>query len=226
MRIRPLTLAAVGVTMVALDMRVVAVDLLPDVVGWLLVAFAAWRLSMHWPARLATLAALASTAELQLPYRYDKLDPLTWEVVSPDRPGDFPERLAFDAITGTRLVLLVVAGACGAAALVLLLRELAARAGRTGAKEEADRLRQLLWAVAGVWAVPYLGLAVGQGLLDEDGFDPVWNMGGELLALAGLAAMGAVALTFVLRSNRQWSARTADASGSPWAEMMVRNRAG
>jgi hypothetical protein len=205
---------------------VVAVDLLPDVVGWALVAFAAWRLSMRWPARLATLAALASTAELQLPYRYDKLDPLTWEVVSPDRPGDFPERLAFDAITGPRLALLVAAGVCGAAALVLLLRELAARAGTTGDHAEAVRLRQLVWAVAGVWAVPYLGVAVGQGLLDDEGFDPVWNMGGELLALAGLAAIGAVALTFALRSNRQWGARTADSSGSPWAEMMVRNDAG
>ena len=226
MRTRPLTLAAVGVTMVALDLRVEAIDLLPDVVGWSLVAFAAWRLSMRGPGLLAALAALASTAELQLPYRYDKLDPLTWEVISPDRPGDFPERLAFDAIAGPRLVLLVVAAACGAAALVLLLRKLAARAGATGAREEADRLRQLLWAVAGVWAVPYLGVAIGQGLFDEDGFDPVWNMGGELLALAGLAAMGAVALTFALRSNRQWSARTADASGSPWAELMVRNHAG
>ena len=45
MRTRPLTLAAVGLVAVAIDMRVVAWDLLPDVLGWLLVAFAAWRLT-------------------------------------------------------------------------------------------------------------------------------------------------------------------------------------
>ena len=56
MRTRPLTLAAVGLVAVGIDMRVVAWDLLPDVLGWFLVAFAAWRLTVRWAAGLALVA--------------------------------------------------------------------------------------------------------------------------------------------------------------------------
>lgn len=225
MRTRPLTLAAIGVVLFSLDLRVVAIDLLPDFVGWGLVAFAAFRLSMAWSGRLAAVAAVASVVELGLPYHYDSLDPLTLEVVPNPPPGtDYPERLVFDAVHGPRLVLLVVVVSAGGLALWLLLRELARRAASSRDEPASRRLGRLSWAVAVVWALPYVARAVGQGVLD-DGFDPVWNGGWELPAIAGIATMVAVAITFGLWSNRRWSA-TGDDLGSPWAELMVRDQLG
>ena len=74
-----------------------------------------------------------------------------------------------------------------------------------------------------MWALPYVARAVWQGLVD-DGFDPVWNGGWELPAMAGIATHGwRVAITFGTWSNRRWSA-TGDELGSPWAELMVRDQ--
>jgi hypothetical protein len=225
MRTRPLTLAAIGVVLFSLDFRVVAIDILPDFVGWALVAFAAFRLSMAWSGRLAVVATVASLAEVFLPYHYVSLDPLTLEVVPNPAPGtDYPERLVFDAVHGPRLVLLIVMASVGGMALWLLLRELTRRAASSRDERASRRLRRLSWAVAVVWALPYVARAVGQGALD-DGFDPVWNGGWETPAIAGIATMVAVAITFGTWSNRRWSA-TGDDLGSPWAELMVRDQQG
>ncbi len=224
MRTRPLTLAAIGVATVAFDPRIVAVDAAPDVVGWTLIAVAAWQLSLAWPCRLAVVAALASVAELELPYHYDSLDPITGEVVPHARSGQaFHERLAFDSVHGPRLALLVAAVAAGGVALALLLHQLTRRAASSRDQTSARRLELFRYGVIGVWTLPYVVLAVGQGLFGDDGFDPVWNGGWELLAIAGLAVMAAVALSFAHTSNRRWSA-TGDDLGSPWAELMVRDQ--
>ena len=77
MRIRPLTLAAAGIFLVAIDLRLVAGDAAPDAIGWALVAFAAHRLGMRWSTFLAAAAALASLAELHLPYECEAYDLLS-----------------------------------------------------------------------------------------------------------------------------------------------------
>ena len=148
MRTRPLTLAAVGLVAIALDMRVVAWDLLPDVVGWVLIALGAWRLTMRSAAALAVAAAVASLAEVHIPYRYDAIDPLTGEVVVNPRPGlAYHELLAFNPVSGGRLLLLAVTVAAGAAGLWILLRELARRA--VAVRRPLDRPRLRLLAVGG-----------------------------------------------------------------------------
>lgn len=223
MRVRPLTMAALGVAAVGLDLRVVAWDGLPDALGWALVAVAAGRLSMRVPMVLLLVAAAASTAEAQLPYRYDALDPISGEVVRDVRPGQsFVQRLAFEPVSGPRLALLAIATLAGAAGLVLLLRELARRATKSGDATATARLGQLSWAVALGWAAPYLGGAAVQAAVGDDGFDPVWNGAGEVPAMVGIVVMVAVALTFATTANRRWSA-SGEELGSPWAELMLRD---
>jgi hypothetical protein len=223
MRTRPLTLAAVGLVAIGLDMRVVAWDLLPDVVGWLLIALAGWRLTMRSAAALALAAAVASLADVHIPYRYDAIDPLTGEVVVNPKPGlAYHELLAYDPVSGARLVLLGVAFAAGGAALWILLRELARRAVAYDDPSIARRLRLLAWGVVLGWATPVLLRMLGQGPLSDGEFDTVWNGGWEMPALIGLVVLLATAFTFATHSNRRWSA-TGDELGSPWAELMVRS---
>lgn len=221
MRTRPLTLAALGVGAVALDPRVVAWDPFPDVVGWGLIAFAAWRLSVRWTFALALVAAVASLAEAQLPYRYDAIDPISGEVVVDVQPGTaYHELIAFNDVSGARLLLLAAAVALGGIALWILLRTLAGRAVVHRDQRSARRLEGLAWAVVLGWAAPLLIRAVGQGLLGAGDFDAVWNGPWEYPAMVGIAAMVAVALVFATRSNRLWSA-SGDEAASPWAELMV-----
>jgi hypothetical protein len=219
-RIRPLSLIAVGVAIVALDFRVVAVDVLPDVVGWLLVAAGAWRLAVRAPFVLALLAALASGPDVVSPHHYDALDPLTGQVVASPPPGtSYPERLAFDRLHDLRLVLVLVAMAAGGAALWAILGVLRQRAGAKGDTTTAPRLAVLRWSVPLLWVAPYVGVAAVQGLGD-DGFDPVWNGAYEALALVGLAAVAGLVWVFLTSSNRSWAA-VDDGRTNPWAEMIV-----
>lgn len=221
MRTRPLTLAAFGVGAVALDPRVVAWDPFPDVAGWLLIALAAWQLSVTWAFALALAAAIGSLAEAQLPYRYDAIDPITGEVVVDVRPGTaYDELIAFNGVSGPRLLLLGASVALGGVALFILLRALSSRAVRHDDHLSARRLGLLAWAVALGWAAPQLARAMGQGIFGPGDFDTVWNGAWEYPAMVGIAVMLAVALVFATRSNRLWSA-AGDEAASPWAELMV-----
>ena len=220
MRIRPMSLVAVGVVAVAFDPRVVAWDAFPDVLGWALVAYGAWQVSLRWPAGLAVAAAVASTAEAQLPYRYDDLDPLTGEVLpNADPTLMYHERLAFEDVVGPRLVLLVVAALVGGAVLCLLLRGLADRAEGLRDEGSGRRLRLLSVLVPVAWSAPYVVVALVQGVGD-DGFDPIWNGALEVVGLAGFFTMLAVAYLLATTSNRRWSASGVE-HGSPWGDLMV-----
>jgi hypothetical protein len=221
-RIRPLSLAALGVGMVAFDPRIVAWDGLPDALGWALLALAAHRLDMRAPSMLAGAAALAALAELQLPYHYEALDPLSFEVVPNPEPGtDYPERLAFLPLVGVRVALVLAALALGGLALTLMLRELARRSATTPDHTSTKRLRVLSLVVPLVWIAPTLALSIGR-LLANDGLDPVWNGGWESGALVTLVVAVPVVYLFATTSNRRWSA-SGDEVGSPWAELMVRD---
>ena len=112
--------------------------------------------------------------------------------------------------------------AAGAAALWILLRELARRAVAYDDDKIARRLRLLAWGVVLGWAAPVLVRMLGHSPLGDSGYDPVWNGGWEMPALIGLAVLLAVAFTFATHSNRRWSA-TGDELGSPWAELMLRS---
>jgi hypothetical protein len=223
-RIRSLTLAAVGVVFAAVDLRVVAWDAAPDVIGWLLIGLAAHRLGMRAPALLATAAAAASTAELALPYRYGAIDRITGEAVEHPAAGtEYPERLVFTPLTGGRLVAVVGAVILGGIAVTLLLRQLHRRAATTPDTQSTRRLRILTPVVPVVWTAPIVLVNLGQVIADGE-VDPVWNGQWELLALPGILTAIAVALLFATTANRRWSA-SGDEIGSPWAELMVRDMA-
>jgi hypothetical protein len=221
-RIRPLTIAAVGVAFAAVDLRLVAWDVAPDAVGWFLVALACHRLTLRAPAGIALLAAFAGLAEIQLPYHYEALDPLTGEVVPNPAPGtSYHEELAFLPVDGVRLALIVASVVLGITALSLALRALHRRARTTTDAPSAHRLRLLSWAVPLGWGVPYVVVAAGQVVADGE-LDTVWNGGWELVAVLGLVVAGAVVALFATTANRRWSA-SGDEVGSPWAELMLRD---
>jgi hypothetical protein len=218
MRTRALSLIAVGIVLVALDFRVVALDVLPDAVGWVLVAAGAWKLALSRPAMLAVVAALAAAPDVIARHHLEALDPLTGDVVMSPAPGTkYDERLVFDRLTDSRLLLAVVAIAAGGFALWSLLGTLSRRAHLTGDDTSSVRLRVLRWLILALWVAPYLLVATLQSDLDG-GFDPVWNGGLELVALVGLAVLAAVAWVLIINSNRSWTATDA-ARATPWAKM-------
>ncbi len=220
MRSRPLTLAATGLLLVAVDGRVVALDVLPDVGGWLLVAVASWRLGAVWPARLAAVAGLASTAELLLPYHHEALDSSTGMVVAEPAPGTvYAERIAFDDLAGARFGLIVGAVVVGSLAVALLLRFLRARARLVDDGDAAGRLAVLAVAVPAVWAAPFVGAALWAG---SGRFDPVWNGSAELPALAGLAVLLTAAYVLVSGTSRRWG-DSGQELDSPWADLMTKD---
>lgn len=222
MRIRALSLIAVGVVVVALDFRLVALDLVPDAVGWLLVAVGAWKLVLHGPAGLAVVAALASAADVVAPHHYEDLDPVTGDVVVSAGPGtDYPQRLVFDRLEDVRLLLVVLAMVAGGWALWSILGTLRRRAEATGDQEPAARLALLRWLVPLVWVAPFVGVAAIQAA-DGEGFDPVWNGSAEVLALAGIAVALGLAWVLAINSNRAWTA-TDDDRATPWAELIVKD---
>jgi hypothetical protein len=220
-RTKPLTLIAIGVVLVAVDFRIVAFDALPDVVGWLLVAAAAWRLTLRPTAGVAVIAAAASAPDLVAPHHWEALDPLTGAVVPSPGPGTaYDERLAFDRLTDLRLGLAIAAMLAGGLVLWWLLGALRDRAQVMGDDESTRRLALLRWLVPLVWVLPYAVVAVVQGSSDE-GFDPVWNGGFEPLALVGLAVAAAVAWVLVINNNRAWTVTDGERA-TPWADMIAK----
>ena len=222
MRTRPLTLAAFGVVAVALDPRVVAWDPFPDVVGWLLIAFAAWRLSVWWTFALALVAAVASVAEAQLPYHYDAIDPITGEVVVDVQPGtSYHELIAFDHVSGPRLLLLASSVALGGIGPL----DPAARSRGPGGRAPRP-------AVGATARAPGVGGGAGMGgAAPHAGGRPGAARRGRLRPglerALGVPGHGGdrrrwplVALVFATRSNRLWSAAGGEVA-SPWAELMV-----
>jgi hypothetical protein len=220
-RTRPLTLVALATPLLAIDFRVVAVDVLPDALGWLLVAVAAWQLHVPAAALLALVAAGAALAELHLPFRYDAFNPITGEVVTEVLPGRaYDERIAFVPLTGAGLVLAVVTVVAGVTALGLLLWALQGRATRVGADASARHLADAGVAVVGLWAVPTLAVVVVQRV-SGDPVDPVWNGHLEVPALLGIAALLALGLLVAGNRNRRWAAPVDD-DHTPWATLLTR----
>jgi len=221
-RIRPLTIAAIGILLVAIDLRLTEADALPDAIGWGMVALAAHRLGMRWATGGAGVAAVLSLAELHLPYKWEAYDLVTGRVIPHPGPNSaYDERLVFLPLDGVRLVLVVGSVALGGLALTLMLRELRRRAATTTDHRSTEQLGILAWAVPLGWIGPYVVIAVGS-VIDHGSFDPIWNDRWELVALVAIGIAVATALLFFSSSNRRWSA-SGDEIGSPWAELMLRD---
>lgn len=235
-RRRPLSIAAAGIIVVAVDVRIVAVDILPDPFGWVLVALAAGRFALRVPLVLALVAALASVAEVALPGGQRLVDPMTDRTVDrcpPEQVLRLPcyEEVRFDPVGGWRLGLLALAVAAGALALALLLLELRRRAVATAGERmdaiadcsEPDpalaRLHLLAAATISLWALPQLvGMGWAAVAVKGGGYDPVWDPFAEYLALVGLVILAAVALELARQGNERWALPRDWDRTSPWAQ--------
>jgi hypothetical protein len=204
---RPLTFMAVGLVLVAVDVRTEHLDVLPDALGWGLVAYGAWRLSLTVPAIAAAATAVLTLPEVSLPYQFVMLDPETGERITP-RPGvdlAYPEHLVFDDLTGWRLAALAAGVVAGGLTIWLLLGALATRAAAWERSGTARQIRWLRWLALGVWTAPLLVVVAVSAASEDRSFDPVWNGSIELLALAGIVVIGAVAAVLLRETNRAWA---------------------
>ena len=204
---RPLTFVAVGLALIAIDIRTEHLDLLPDALGWSLVALGAWRCALTVPAIAAAATALLVLPEVSLPYHFVMVDPQTGETVTP-RPGvdlAYPEQLVFDDLTGWRLAALAAAAVAGGVALWLLLGALAKRAAAWERVDTARQIRWLRWLTLVVWTGGPLVVLVVSVSSGEASFDPVWNGSLELLAMAGIVLIAALIAVLLRETNRAWA---------------------
>jgi hypothetical protein len=227
---RPLTYVSAGLVLVAIDLRTEYVDLLPDTLGWALVALGAWHLAMTGPALAAVTTALLAVPEVSLPYRFVRVDPDTGETIEP-RPGvglDLPRQLVFDRLGGWRVAVVGLGTVAAGATLWLLLGALSTRAGAWLRSVTARRLQLLRWLALLAWVVPYLVVIV-VSVLEDGSFDPVWNDRLELVALPGLVVVAALAVLLLSECNRAWAvpdpARSAPRFGPHWPSLDGRRRA-
>jgi hypothetical protein len=227
---RPRTYVSAGLVLVAIDLRTEYVDLLPDTLGWALVALGAWHLAMTGPALAAVTTALLAVPEVSLPYRFVRVDPDTGETIEP-RPGvglDLPRQLVFDRLGGWRVAVVGLGTVAAGATLWLLLGALSTRAGAWLRSVTARRLQLLRWLALLAWVVPYLVVIV-VSVLEDGSFDPVWNDRLELVALPGLVVVAALAVLLLSECNRAWAvpdpARSAPRFGPHWPSLDGRRRA-
>jgi hypothetical protein len=204
---RPLTFVALGLALVAIDIRTEHLDVLPDALGWGLVASGAWRLSLTVPAVAAAVTALLALPEVSLPHRFVVLDPETGERIT-TRPGvdlAYPEHLVFDDLAGWRLAAAAAAVVSGGVTLWLLLGALATRAAAWERANTAKQIRWLRWLTLGLWTGPFLVVLAVSASAEDGSFDPVWNGNLELPAMAAVAVVGVVAAVLLRETNRAWA---------------------
>jgi hypothetical protein len=229
MRMRgPLGFMAGGLAIVAIDFRAESLDFLPDPLGWLLVALAAYALGLRWAASASAAAAVLSGSTALLAFRYRLIDPFTLKPVDicPPEVAEArllcSERVVFDPVTGWRLAALAGAAVLGVGAVVLVLTGLRRRARRDDDPTAATRLSLLRAVVLVAWGIPEL-VAIAWALTrDPVAYDPIWNDEAEYVALVGLVAIGWLAVELCFWIRRRWALPSASAEPSPWSELIVR----
>ena len=196
---RAMSLVAVGLALVAVDFRTDAFDVLPDPLGWALVAVGAYRLGMGLVAAGAAVAALLSISEAYLPFRYVRVDPATMEA-APSCVG-CPEQLRYIETSQIRAVALALAVVVGSAAVVLMLRRLRTTVGHTRDCPGLRRHMRILEVLAPVtWALPHVVL-VGRAIVTGKNYDPVWNG-----SLEGVGLVTSVVLVWTVVTIARFSA--------------------
>jgi hypothetical protein len=214
--VRPLAMIVLGLALVVADFRLDALDLVPDLLGWALVAYAAWQLRLVVPALLAAATGVASVAEAWLPFRYVIIDPETGEP-STDFIGETNNMsLRYEDVSGWQLAGMTLSMVLAGCTLWLLLSALAARAQAGGRAQAARHLRVARWLVVGLWTVPFVG-AVAHSVVAESGrFDPVWNGNLTWTWLAAVAAFAYAGAVLLQERNLAWALPAGTVSGSRW----------
>ena len=203
---RPWRLGGIGLVLVAIDFRTTSLDLLPDPLGWLLVAVAVatvlgWRL-----AAVAGAAAVASLGQLLLPYHYIQYNPITGEQVTVTDTTDlgYAKFLEYDALRGVRLGLALAAVVLGVIVVWTAARRLEQRASARGVPQIVGRLRAFRWSVGVLWAVPPL-IGMVAAAVSGHGYDPTWDDPASHVSLAGtLVLFGLGALLFA-EAREPWA---------------------
>jgi len=210
--LRPLTLVAMGVALVALDTRVRALDVLPDPLGWLMLALGAAMLGLPAAARWGVLAAALSLADVLLPYRMVALDPSTGHVVHDAAPGSaLPRHVRWEDISDPHTLLM----AAGALALGSLLVAVIRRASAAGDRTAARAAAVLLGAALAVWAIPFAAVMLS-AVVGAERYDPVWNGNLEFLGLAAMVVLLAVAALFVRMRDESWAVPPETVAATRW----------
>jgi hypothetical protein len=222
--VRPLAMVVLGMAIVVADFRLDALDLVPDLLGWGFVAYAAWRLDLAVPALLAAATGLASLAEAWLPFRYVIIDPETGEP-STDFVGETNHMsLRYEDVTGWQLAGMTLSMVLAGATLWVLLSAFAARAQAGGRAGAAAHLRVARWLVVGLWTVPFVGAVVQAVAEKSEEFDPVWN---GRLAYTWLAAVGVlvyVATVLLRERDHLWALPDGSVQGTRWDLASVQSR--
>ena len=215
---RPLTLVAGGLALVVTDFRTESLDLLPDPVGWILVAIGAAALYLPLSAWLSSAAAVLSVWDAFLPFRTVIVDPLTNERVARCAVLMCGARVEFDPVSGWRLAAIAASIIVGGAAVVSLAAGLRGRARAEGDRASAARLGLLLGVLALGWTTPPL-VGISWAIASNDGFyDPIWNGSAEYVGLVGWGLMAWFAIELWPRSATGWATPRATPSPSPWGE--------
>lgn len=189
---RALSFVAIGLALAAIDFRTDAFDVLPDPLGWALVAVGAYQLSMRLAACAAAVAAILSVSEAYLPFRYVRVDPATMET-APGCAG-CPEQLRYDEMSQIRAVALVLAVIVGSAAIMRIIHRLRTHVGHTRDSPGLHRHMRILEVLAPVtWALP-IAILVGRAIGTGKHYDPVWN---GPLGVVGLVASVVLVWTVV-----------------------------
>lgn len=203
---RPLTAASVGLVFLVVDFRTLAVDLVPDPVGWALLAYALYRLAVPRLAALAGVGLLCSLAEAWLPYHYRKVETFqAGPVVGEPRVVEL-EVLAYDPVTGVRIWLLATSMVILAIVIVAVVRLLTERARAYAAAPSIRRLTILGGVAIAAWVVPHLvvmaAAVLGDGELDVVWGDPAWRV-----ELVGGVAVLAFAAALLVDAREPWALR-------------------
>ena len=209
-----MTVVAAGLVVVALDFRTRSVDLLPDVMGWLLVGAGARMARVPLVAPLAVGTAVLNLSELALPYHLVRFSAESGEFVPANAPGaeDLPIHHRWNDLSQLRGAVIAAAMTLGAVTVVALLRTLRERACAAGDQAAAHELRVAMVAPA-LWAVPFV-LVVASTVRSAERYDPVWEGGAEAGWLLALVALLGLAELLVLRRDRGW-AFVVDAEAEP-----------
>lgn len=197
-----LTSAAIGLALVAVDFRTEALDLLPDPAGWLLVAYAAWRLAERSSALLAVAAAVLSLSDVWLAFRYLVLDPVTFQVIPRClSAAPCPVRLEYDQVGWERAAVIALATAAGTLAVVLLLRRLTGiDAGSAREQVVRRRARQAAVLLPVAWTAPFLGVVAADTGADGR-YQPFWDGGLAFLSPVLMLVLLAVAVFLLYASH-------------------------
>lgn len=208
-----MAVVAGGLLLVALDFRTRSVDVLPDAVGWVLVATGTWTAGVRRGAPLALAAAALSLAELALPYHFVRYDAVGGTFITvPDPPPGEVVLQRWDDLSLLRGTAIASAMLLGGAAVVVLLHALVRRAQADHDDVGMRELRIAALAPA-AWSLAFVAV-VAVAAISGERYDPMWDGAGELVWLVAVVALLGLGLFLAARRDRPW-AFVAEADGTP-----------